>query len=175
MILNIAPDGTGAVPSTDVTRYSEMGTALKCLFSKPVAQSDAPMRMNAGSGVVEPAVEFPPVAAAAAVNLSVVLREDQTTGQLIGNYSLECRTSSGWSPCPPGTLSDTISKCQPQENGVCGYTGVGHKRILVVGALLDGLSGVRVVVHSHFAVGAQTPTLRDLSIFDWSGSIESCV
>lgn len=177
LILNVAPDGTGAVPPSDIIRYTEMGDAIKCLFSRSVVKSTSPMRMDASSGILVPAVEFPALSAAAAVNLSVVLREDQTQGQLIGNYSLECRPAAGgsYSPCPPGTLSGAISECQLGADGVCQFVGVGHKRILVLGALPAGLSGVRVVVRSHFAVGAQEPALRDLEIFDWSGAIESCV
>jgi hypothetical protein len=36
LILNIAPDGTGAIPAEDVARYKEMGEAIQCLFSKSI-------------------------------------------------------------------------------------------------------------------------------------------
>ena len=92
-------------------------------------------------------------------NCSLVIREDQTQGQLIGNYTLQCqhecrsrhrsrsesddvdddvactaRTASGrraepWGACEMGGLSGVI----PNASAL---TGVGHKRILmlVVGA-----------------------------------------
>jgi hypothetical protein len=55
------------------------------------------------------------------------------------------------------------------------YVGVGHKRILML-AEPTPLSAVRVQVHSHFAMPGQTPTLRDITLYDWTGStIERCV
>ena len=41
LILNIAPDDTGAVPAQDVARYQEMGAAIKCLFSSKVGSGAA--------------------------------------------------------------------------------------------------------------------------------------
>jgi|TARA_B110000902_G_C13760911_1_gene380555 hypothetical protein len=55
-------------------------------------------------------------------------------------------------------------------------TGVGHKRILllnVAGGKL--LAAIRMKVVSHYAVGTQLPTLRDLALFDWGGNVEHCV
>jgi hypothetical protein len=41
LILNVAPDGTGQIPAPDVARYAEMGHAIRCLFSQPVANSSS--------------------------------------------------------------------------------------------------------------------------------------
>jgi hypothetical protein len=180
LILNIAPDGTGAVPPIDVKQYAAMGAAIKCLFNHSVAKSTAPMKMVAATGVLAPELGFPPLSAAAAQNLSVVVREDQTMGQLINAWSLECRataaTADQWGPCPVGSLSGSIPKCtpSPESGGPCVYTGIGHKRIVVIGAAPASLSGVRVVVHSHFATGTQVPTVRDVELFDFSQT-KSCV
>lgn len=178
LILNIAPDGTGAVPASDVEQYTAMGAAIRCLFNHSVAKSTTPMKMDAATGVLEPALEFSTLTPAQAQNLSLVIREDQTSGQLINSYSFECRASSSgddWTPCPGGSLSGSIPTCAASPNGPCVYVGVGHKRILVLGAVTTGLSAIRVVVHSHFATVTQSPAVRDIELFDWSGPVRQCV
>lgn len=125
-------------------------------------------------------------------NMSVVLRELQTDGQLIGNYSLLCAYTSemgsinqhstkdaksrdpAWQPCVMSGLSGVI------PTHYC--PGIGHKRILAMtlppsNTETRGLSvtHVRVQVYSHYATGTQVPTLRDISLYDWSGKVESCV
>ena len=37
LILNMAPDDTGAVPEVDMQRYAQLGNDIKALFSKPLA------------------------------------------------------------------------------------------------------------------------------------------
>jgi len=177
LILNIAPDFSGAVPTPDVVRYAEMGAAIKCLFNRTVAKSSAPMKMDPATGIL-PGIEFPVMPASATQNLSVVVREDQTSGQLIANFSLECKSTAAgpWVGCPPGSLSGAIPFCHAAgSSSACMYVGMGHKRVLVLGTLPNGLAGIRIVVHSHFATGDQIPTVRDLEMFDWSGPTESCV
>eukprot|EP00041_Stephanoeca_diplocostata_P031425 m.978381 g.978381 ORF g.978381 m.978381 type:complete len:539 (+) comp23956_c1_seq20:62-1678(+) len=191
LILNVAPDGTGAIPSSDVTRYAEMGAAVKCLFSQPLGDSSAvnatlPMDVHGGMTFALPAP-------AVSSNISIVLRELQTEGQLIGNYSLMCAyastapttkqlvgqeaavTDPAWEPCVMGGLSGVM----PTKY----FPGIGHKRILVLTAPQSNsdtgsqrsLTHVRVQVYSHFATGTQVPTLRDISLYDWMGKVESCV
>ena len=126
LILNVGPDSTGAIPPVDVARYEEMGKAVGCLFSKPIAlRASAPARMNRTSGAMEPAtVLTTPLALAPGANYSLVLREDLTSGQLIGNYSVQClgaNAADTWTACPLGSLGATIP-------GAPLAAGVGHKR-----------------------------------------------
>ena len=100
-------------------------------------------------------------AAGAAVtsrNLSVAVLEDQTDGQLIENWSLDCQTPGGWSPCHSAD------------------TGIGHKRIInVVRGAADGaVSAMRINVLSHFAMPGQVPWIRRLEVYDWE-SKQHCV
>ena len=170
LILNVAPDATGAVPGVDAARYAEFGSAVACLFdrSRRLGATAAPMAMDSASGAMEPAWEFPPVASG---NLSLVVREDQTAGQLIGDYDLEC-TGGGdgaWEPCVLAALPGVIPATP--------NAGVGHKRVLLLGPLASGqpIAGLRMIVSSHYATGAQIPTLRDMALYDWSGDAEECV
>lgn len=184
LILNIAPDDTGAIPPVDSARYSDLGDAIRCLFSKPVAQAavrgggaaGGAARMDPATGVMEPPTTFAkPLPWGPTANFSLVLQEDQTSGQLIGNFSLECLGSADttalptWTPCPMLSLGTTIPA--PPVG-----PGVGHKRILLLGGgELASVSAIRLVVGSHFATGEQLPALRGLTLYDWSGSVESCV
>lgn len=92
LILNVAPDGTGAIPADDVSRYAEMGAAIECLFSQPLLDTNATgatfsHKMAKATGVIEWDFASQPVHAS---NISFVVREDQREGQLIGNYTLQC-------------------------------------------------------------------------------------
>jgi alpha-L-fucosidase len=88
LILNIAPDNTGAVPAQDVARYKEMGDAINCLFSSKVGHGAA---QEVGSdGTVTWAFDEPIMSH----NLSLVVMEDQVHGQLIGSWSMECMMST---------------------------------------------------------------------------------
>jgi len=165
LILNIAPDGTGAIPASDIARYAEMGAAIRCLFSRPIANTTAPLPMAADGTMT-----FSLPSATSSSNISLVLREDQRDGQLIGNYTLDCLSSgsSSFAPCLQIGLSDVI----PRDL----FPGIGHKRILVLSQnASQSLTAVRLVVQSHFATGTQVPTLRDISLYDWSGGVEACV
>ncbi len=188
LILNIAPDQTGAIPSLDIKSYATFGEAIRCLFSKPAPVQPAigPVsNMNVLTGVMEPVWKFAsPLAWDSSANMSLVLREELKDGQLIGNFSLECLYLHGESP---STLNDdTWTSCKLLSmTGVIPSTplaaGIGHKRIFMIGAdsnkeaVTSKLAGIRVVVASHYATGMQSPSLRDMALYDWSGSIETCV
>ena len=157
LILNVAPDATGAVPAADVARYTEMGEAIKCLFSSRVASGGA-QNASAADGTI--VWSFGEAAAIASRNLSVVLLEDQTDGQLIGKWSLDCqeRGSGDWSVCHAHD------------------EGIGHKRI--VNMLRDqgssDITAMRLNVLQHYALPGQTPRMRALEVYDWE-SKAGCV
>ncbi|CAE7233501.1 FUC1 [Symbiodinium natans] len=164
LIVNLSPDGSGAIPDLDMQRYEQLGQAIKCLFSEPLASSkdalDAlPMDVN---GFIE--WSFPVVTSK---NVSIVLREDQHDGQLIGDYLLECRNASSqaFEICRMGAIEHVI----PSEP----YAGIGHKRILMLAPEVP-FDALRLVVWSHYAVGMQVPTLRDIELFDWT-RVEHCL
>jgi hypothetical protein len=165
LILNVAPDSTGAIPTSDKERYQAMGEAIKCLFSEPIAKSDS---LSMGT---DGAMTFTLPAPTTSTNFSLVLREDQREGQLIGNFSLECQfnsSASAFLPCESIGLANVI----PKQLGA----GVGHKRIFVLGQPAGSrLFAIRLWVQSHYATGAQVPTLRDMSLYNWGGKVESCV
>ena len=114
--------------------------------------------MNLSTGVIEWLLPGKGVGVATTGgNYSLVLEEDLTNGQLIGNYSLLCRAAAAatiaatadnaesWVSCPMGSLSGAISSTL--------FPGIGHKRILML-ALDSSLHGIRVVIHDNFATGA---------------------
>ena len=54
--------------------------------------------------------------------------------------------------------------------------GIGHKRILLLNVKdSKQLAAIRMTVVSHYAHGPQLPTLRDVALYDWGGSVEDCV
>jgi len=89
-----------------------------------------------------------------------VLLEDQTDGQLIGKWSLDCqeRGSGDWSACHAHD------------------EGIGHKRI--VNILRDqgssDITAMRLNVLQHYALPDQTPRMRALEVYDWE-SKAGCV
>ena len=160
LILNIAPDTHGVVGAEEVAAYDAMGKAVSSLFAAPVASTTAPsLPMNVSTGVIEWLLPGAGVAAKGG-NYSLVLEEDLTDGQLIGSYGLLCRAAESWQPCPMGSLGGGVIASTL-------FPGIGHKRILML-ALDGGVDGVRVVVHSNFATGAQLPALRKIALHDWN-------
>eukprot|EP00937_MAST-01D_sp_MAST-1D-sp2_P000022 g22.t1 len=152
LILNIAPDGTGAVPAVDTARYAEFGAAVRCLFSSRVAGGGA-QNVSAGGAAVW---RFPTGGAVASRNITVVLREDQRDGQLIGRWSLDCQQEGGgaWAACHAAD------------------EGIGHKRIVNVvlgeGAVGTAVGAMRLNVLSDYAMPGQVPRLRGLDVYDWA-------
>jgi alpha-L-fucosidase len=186
LILNLAPDTHGALSAADIAAYEAMGRAVDCMWSKPVAQtpSSQALRMNATTSIIEWAI---PPTGAPCENCSLVLMEDLSQGQLIGNYSLLCQNECAaedaacraglepWKPCEMGALHlDGGAAAQPTI-GKGMVAGVGHKRILMLAAIGPPLLGLRVEVRSHFATGGQVPALRSMALYDWGGAVESCV
>ena len=169
LILNVGPDGrTGAIPASDVARYAEMGAAVACLFSQPLANTSDGLAMSPGREITW---KLPsPISG----NVSIVIREDQRAGQLIGEYSLWCGGSHGMSPCEMATLGP--GSVIPAYHSAPRRTqnGIGHKRILLM-ALVDPVDTITLKIEVSYAVAGQIPALRDISLFDWGGKVRACV
>jgi hypothetical protein len=249
LILNIAPDDSGAVPASDVLRYAEMGAAIECLFGSPVGGTVGGVKMvptSAGNGadlkaqgrasracVLHPPPHsrthcatacplhpFTPFTHALtsgghyavlhhhtgggtmewlfpdgplnSSNMSLVLMEDQTAGQLVNEWSLDCLSAPAAGPAPADGGADNsadssvdgstgISQRSSPVYSPCTFAalqkrvipatpgpGVGHKRILrLENTERAQITGMRMNVHSHFAQPGQTPVLRSVQVFDW--------
>ncbi len=169
LILNIAPGPDGSIPLQDIDAYEKMGAALKCLFSRPIGSTVDPLSVDEAGRITwvlsATAIEK------TSVNMSVVIREDQSDGQLIDRFHLECKNgsvTSKFAPCSMGELAAVIPASMPS-------VGIGHKRILMLADHV-GLAALRVVVDTSFAQhGGQNPRVRDMALYDWSGAVEACV
>ena len=144
--------GTGAIPAVDVARYKEMGAAINCLFSSRVG-SGGPQ----ASGTNMTWTFDTPITS---TNMSIWVLEDQSDGQLINQWSLDCRVGDGgWIPCHDNDVS------------------IGHKRIINVilaPPSSTSMDAIRLNIHSHFALPDQVPKIARLEVYDW-GSKTACV
>ena len=159
LILNIGPDGrTGAVPAEDVARYSEMGAAIDCLFSQPIFNTSNGLTMSAAKEITWK-LPGPVGGGFASNNVSIVIREDQRAGQLIGEYSLWC----GGSLCEMATLGPSVipaysSASQRMQNGI------GHKRILMM-APTSSFDTITLKIKTHYATaGSSKPSILRLGM-----------
>eukprot|EP00658_Telonema_sp_P-2_P054327 TRINITY_DN43213_c0_g1_i1.p2 TRINITY_DN43213_c0_g1~~TRINITY_DN43213_c0_g1_i1.p2 ORF type:complete len:579 (-),score=102.30 TRINITY_DN43213_c0_g1_i1:283-2019(-) len=176
LILNMAPDGrTGAVAPSDVTGYQAMDDALVCLFRDQVAQTGSGdhLTMQQDGKII-----WRLDGSITSNNVSIVLREDQTHGQLVGNYSLFCSHSSSQPDsrtephCEMGNLPGVIPSYQYPDQRL--QTGIGHKRILMIAQKTgESFDTITLHVYSHFAGGSLVqPSLRDIRIFDWTNTTD---
>jgi alpha-L-fucosidase len=90
LILAMAPDNTGAVPTADMDAYAKFGQAVKCLFSKPLATVTS---FNS-SGMSSEFQMSSPIPAETPLILS--LQEDLVNGQLVDTWTVEWLLPSGW-------------------------------------------------------------------------------
>ena len=156
-----------------------MGAGVACLFSQPIANTYSSTRLEMNTTTHQITWQLPsPIDAFQ--NLSIVLREDQSAGQLIGNYSLWC----GAVPCRMGSLGvhgDVIPAYQyPANNGssipVGLQSGIGHKRILLLHHPTE-FDRISLQIHTQFqsSIPGQQPALRDIRLFDWGGEVTDCI
>ena len=164
-----------AINSADAQRYAEMGAGVACLFSQPIANTSTRLEMNTTTQKIEWQL---PSTIGAPKNISIVLREDQTAGQLVGNYSLWC----GAVPCKMGSLGvngSIIPAYQYPPNGSLIpfglQSGIGHKRILLLQHSTD-FDSITLKIETQFkSRGGKQPALRDIFLFDWGGKVTQCV
>ena len=184
-----------------ILKREEMGAAIRCLFADEAKVASGGARAWSGQGSIDWDFDAPVVPHAVPVdsrnssvdgplqyNLSVVLMEDQSAGQLINSWSLECKlTTSGGTGTSPA--SPVYVPCHNDD------TGIGHKRIINVilpsasadtaasvaaaapaaaAVAAPAMTGMRLVIHSHFAVQGQTPRARSLEVYDWASRM-NCV
>eukprot|EP00037_Helgoeca_nana_P011787 m.105977 g.105977 ORF g.105977 m.105977 type:complete len:306 (-) comp21053_c0_seq3:145-1062(-) len=119
--LDFAIDRTGKVAPTHETRYREFGAWIDSCYATPVA-SAAP---GAGGDVTLP------LPSGATVD-RVVIREDQSHGQLIRSFVVEVLKGTAWVPFVTGT-------------------GVGNKFIGVASAGVTGATSIRLRVTGSLA------------------------
>jgi hypothetical protein len=142
-----------------------MGAAVACLFGQPLANTSAGLAMNAAREIT-----WKLGAPIRANNVSIVMREDQRAGQLIGQYTLWC----GESLCEMASLepANTIPAYHSVSDRT--QTGIGHKRILLM-TPTSAFDTITLRIETHYAVAGQIPALRDISLFDWGGKVRECV
>ena len=123
--------------------------------------------------------------------------EDQSDGQLIGKWELDCMTSvlstaaanaTSAASSPSSTATITAGAAAARWTPCHTDNGVGHKRIVNV-VLSDGgggnareaagntsgvLTAMRLRVLSHFAMPGQVARIRSLAVYDWA-SKATCV
>ena len=156
LILNIAPDRRGLVPTNDVWSYEKLGRAIELLYSDPVLQVGEPELIVGKSRTWH---FLHPLEAA---NGSVVLMEDiEKYGQLVESYEV--------------TYLIEPSKLNHRETG----STIGHKRIhpfpwqpdpLEKDPELLSITGLRIKV-TKLVTGASKIRLRKVSVYDWSTAV----
>lgn len=96
LILAIAPDQTGAVPSSDLEAYTKFGSAMQCLFSDPLCEGSS---FASGTSTWEWNLTSP---VSGHTQLIVSLQENLTNGQLINEWVLEWFLPDGWAQVATG-------------------------------------------------------------------------
>ena len=139
----------------------------QCLFSCPALcccySQTQPIAMDNVTSTIT--FNFPSDKSVQSTNISIILMEDLTHGQLINDFTLECLVngSASWNACPMGTLANVI----PRIPG----PGIGHKRILMMTPPSNAtLTGVRLALQHALAspVEDAVPTLRSMQLYDWN-------
>ena len=109
-------------------------------------------------------------------NCSLVLREDQRQGQLIGKYAIECRAVSAaakdFSACAMSFIANVIEGTKAYSPAEC------RRRRAARGnprqhqhALRSGGAAPNAARHRSL----RTQQENTLKVFDWGGAVESCV
>lgn len=202
LILNIAPDQTGAVPARDAAAYAALGAAIACLFSAPLGEFTG-VALDATSGAAEVTWPAPVPSRGGEFNLSLVLQEDMAvTGQRIAEFSVEaCVGSGGGIGGIGGGVGGSVEggvgdgagdlcasgqwvSMLPASLPTAAATAVGHKRILRVslggfaaGAAISALRFTALSFYAWAGDGADGPSplvLARVAIYDWSGAA-ACV
>lgn len=157
LILNIAPDRMGLVPSYDMWSYKKFGETIQMLYSEPILQVGRP-KFSVGKYRTWHLLH-----SLKATNGSVVLMEDvEKFGQLVKSYQITYLMES--------------SELNHRENG----TTVGHKRIhpfpwQPLGVVEEdqeppSIVGIRIKI-TQLVTNAPVIRLRKVSMFDWSNAV----
>lgn len=190
LILNLAPNATGAVDEIDVVAYAEMGLAIDCLWSAPLgAAVNVTIDPTLGTAVVP----WQPVAGAlapcagnasatcAVFNMSAVLQEEMAVaGQRLAQWSLDaCIVADGVASGVDGDCAGSWVSLLSPAWPAAATTGIGHKRIVsavaeVAAAAPAQLTALRVTIASAYAwtgdgaSAAQQPpfVLSRIALFD---------
>ena len=90
LILNVAPDSTGAIPESDVIAYKKLGDAIKCIFETPAGDKFTPTAAQQGSNTTFTfsASAISKLPASGSKNVTFVIMENVTDGQKINDWTL---------------------------------------------------------------------------------------
>ena len=132
MILNIAPDTTGAVPEVDMAAYKAFGAAIDKLRATVVA--------SINGSLTEGSIEWGPLNAYNLSRGALELVEDLSRGQLIASYELEYRTVAGkWMSFNYGAAwQQTIGRRRTHQINLVAPTMVDRFRINITSSLAPG-------------------------------------
>lgn len=190
LILNMAPNTTGGLAPADVSAYASFGSALSCLWSKPLGEVANMSVEGQGAGFVDIAWPSPIQGqengeGVTSWDLSVHLQEEiASTGQRMGNWTLQA-CAGGWAGggCA-GAWVNALLQAPVQAT-----SSIGHKRILraqfsasleapfITGFRFTLLSGYawRPVSESRSTAVDPPFTLARVAVYDWSEAVGQCV
>lgn len=182
LILNMAPNTTGGLDSSDVVAYAAMGDAVACLWRDPLGEVAGVDLSGDGVAVLKWPSPFP---VAATTRLSFQLQEAMNvTGQRIGAWSLDaCLGPAEDTSCTLGAWVSLVSGLP-----VNATTGVGHKRILEATLASSGvafdlgvateLTALRFTAISAFSWAANPAAplrLARIALYNWTAVSGGCL
>lgn len=193
LILNLAPNTTGALDEADVAAYAAMGDAIECLWDSPLGEVGGATLSPANNGSAVLLLPAPvPVPSSGRLNVSVHLQEDMSsTGQRIGQWSMDaCVVASEEEAAGPTPSSSSFSCPEWTPLNFSGaplaaLTAIGHKRVLntaIPGPAAGYLVAVRFTAVTAYRwkpdpsqPGVEAPiVLARAALFDWDG-VDACV
>ena len=167
-ILNLAPDQSGGLQPEEVIAYQDLGDAIRCLWNTPIAQWTQPLSVDLQSGIILLPLTTPfTCTGSGTCTASLVLQEDLSLGQRIGEWTVEVNVEGKWVPA----LNATMPKAAT--------TGIGHKRIFSV--LLPNnvtINEMRVrVISAYTAAGDEAAPMWLIAagLFDRGGATTQCL
>lgn len=152
-LFNLAPDNTGAISGKQKQRYADFGAAVRCLFGL----ADW---VNSTSLPLSPSVQWDLPTAILSDNVTLVLQEELSRGQLLNESVFEAFVPGGsgghwWAVLPPDL--------PPGSGHGARLWSLGHKRMFEGVAGLREATKLRLTALSSFG---DTPTVRRITYYD---------
>ena len=175
LILDIGPDPSGAVPSSDVAAYREFGDAVKCVFQHPVGpnatntsfrecSTNSTLSYCWGGGLADsPSAEESSLRGSSPL-LGLVLREDISHGQLIDEWALDVASpNQAWTQLATGrSIGAHII-----------VAGAGRKGLRPPAAALESLAYRLRIISAVKARSGAEARLRSAAQYRWD--VETCL